>query len=475
VNADERRRWIEARLIDGAQALTANVTAYEALLRGVPVARDRLDAEMLTAIGEPLEGEPIELSEELALRVLVAKRRSDRSSVQPVQPEEPELELRVVTAEEFAAVDEPGAAALLGGENSAVLSEGGDVMVYGDGGVGKTSLAVDGACHLAAGDDWLEIQVDRHCRVLLIENEGPRAQFRRKLARKLEAWPGSPIGDRLLVLEEPWGQFSYADPVWRQRLAEVVRAREVDVAIVGPLTASGMDLPGTLQDCRAFLSLVDKVRDLSGRPFANVLIHHENRGGKVSGAWEGAGDTLLHVQQQGRGKLRLYFQKARWSSEHHGTTLQLVWAEGEGFALAEGEPARPERVWDDIADFVLAHGGCSWNDVDGDVVGDATYKRRRRDAMLGEGVLINVGRGQTFELWHRDDPARPTLDTVTALADERGHNAPALNTGDVPGSRTALPRCPRKGNAASNAVGSQSPGDPESSDAAEGGREEEAP
>jgi hypothetical protein len=345
---------------------------------------------------------------------------------------------RVVTLEKFAAVQESGAAAILGTVDNALISEDADVMTYGDGGVGKTSLMLDLGFHLAAGDDWLGIPVPRPLRVLLIENEGPRPPFRRKLKRKLGAWVGSLLGDRLLVLEEPWGQFSFADPRWRQLLAETIREREVDVVIVGPLTASGMDLPGTLQECREFLGLVADVRAASGRSFACLLVHHENRGGRVSGAWEGAGDTLLHVQQQGRGHVRLYVQKARWSSEQHGTTLQLTWATGEGFELAEGEPPRPERVWGDIETFVLEYGGCAWNEVDAAVPGQRGYLTRRRDQMLADGTIINAGTTRRFELWHRDDPARRTLD---ASGSEAGTAAepPDSDPGGEPDLRAGSP------------------------------------
>jgi len=332
-----------------------------------------------------------------------ADEREFPALVEPAKP----LELEIVSAEEFASIDESGAGAFVGTPDEALIPEGGDAMFYGDGGAGKTTLAIDLACHLAAGDEWVGIEVGRSVRVLLIENEGPRPRFRRKVKRKLAEWSGSPIDGRLLVLEKPWGKFSYADPGWRQLLAEYVREHQIDVVIVGPLTASGMEAAGTLQETRAFIELVDQVRELAERRFANVLVHHENRGGKVSGAWEGTGDTLVHVQQPTRGRVRLDFRKVRWSSELHGTTLQLVWAEGEGFALAEAEPARPERVWDDIAEFVLDHGGCGWNEVDRAVSGEATYKRRRRDAMLDDGLLVNTGRGQAFELWHRDDPEQP--------------------------------------------------------------------
>ncbi len=95
------------------------------------------------------------------------------------------------TIEEFAAHDEPGADPLLGGPDDVVVPENGDVMCYGDGGAGKTTLMVDLACHLAAGDAWLGIPVARKLRVLLIENEGPRPLYRSKLRRKLAAWEGS--------------------------------------------------------------------------------------------------------------------------------------------------------------------------------------------------------------------------------------------------------------------------------------------
>jgi hypothetical protein len=152
----------------------------------------------------------------------------------------------IVTAEDFAAVDEPGAAALLGSEDNAVITEDSDVMLFGDGGSGKTTMGLDISCHFAAGDDWIAITVAKSARVLLIENEGPRPRFRRKVKRKLEAWSGSELDGRLHVLEDPWGGFSYADPTWRQTLADVVRELEIDVVIVGPLTASGMEAAGTL-------------------------------------------------------------------------------------------------------------------------------------------------------------------------------------------------------------------------------------
>ena len=53
----------------------------------------------------------------------------------------------------------------------------------------------------------------------------------------------------------------------------------------------------------------------------------------MSGAWEGSGDTLLHVQKAGDGDTVVVVQKAWWSSECHGRVLKLAWTDGEGFAV----------------------------------------------------------------------------------------------------------------------------------------------
>lgn len=319
-------------------------------------------------------------------------------------------QLRVVTITEFVDVDEPGASALLGADgDSALIPEGGDVMTYGDGGAGKTTLMIDLACHLAAGDPWLGIPVGRPVSVLLIENEGPRPQFRKKLKRKLDAWAGSAIDDRIRVLAEPWGVVSLADELDRQVLAEQIEAFEVDVVMIGPLTRIGMDGPGTLQEVRDFMRYVGELRRLSGRAVAVILIHHENKGGQVSGAWEGAGDTLLHIQGQGHGRTRLFIQKARWSSSHHGTSLHLTWADGDGFEVAEPE-RDDDTVADEILEYVRQHGGTNWAKVDDNVDGKAQRKRQIRDRLLAGQRLVNIGSDSRTKLWHAEDPSRPGWD-----------------------------------------------------------------
>src|SRR4051812_27766982 len=86
--------------------------------------------------------------------------------------------LRFVSLDEFVAVDEAGAEPLVGEAGNVVIPTGGDVIFFGDGGSGKTTLQLDLAFHLAAGDDWCGFPIPAPVRVGIVENEGPRPLFR---------------------------------------------------------------------------------------------------------------------------------------------------------------------------------------------------------------------------------------------------------------------------------------------------------
>jgi putative DNA primase/helicase len=331
---------------------------------------------------------------------------------------------------------------VLGDADNAVIPEDGDVMLYGDGGAGKTTLAIDLACHLAAGESWLGIKIPQPRRVLLIENEGPRSRFRRKLRRKLDAWSGSALSGRVSVLENPWAQFTLAEESWREFLASHVRDHEVDVVVVGPLVSAGMETAGTLQDVRAFLELVADVRRRAGLRLVVVLIHHENKGGKVSGAWEGAGDTLVHVQAQGHGRLRLHWQKTRWASDFHATTLQLLWADGDGFQIEERDELDDETLAGQILAFIGDNPGTAWSKVEKATPGVNRQRRMTiRDGLFAASWIVNVRRKKgeperaldhveeatPAHLFLADDPA------ISHLLPEPGavgeHSAPARGEG----------------------------------------------
>lgn len=252
--------------------------------------------------------------------------------------------MSIVTAEEFAAVDEPGEEPIVGQGDEVLIAVDSDVMVYGDGGAAKTTLTIDLGFHMASAREWLGYPIPRAVNVMVIENEGQRAMFRKKIKRKLAAWDGPDIGGRLKIEEAPWGRFTFATAEWRAGLAQAIKESEIDVLIIGPLSRIGMNAAGTLQEVRAFMEYVADVRAQIGRPLTVILVHHENKGGTVSGAWEGAGDTLLHNEKRGNGSTDVHIQKARHASESHDTTLHLAWTPGDGFRLKDERDVHAEML-----------------------------------------------------------------------------------------------------------------------------------
>ena len=184
---------------------------------------------------------------------------------------------------------------------SALIPEGGDVMVYGDGGAGKTTL------------------VDR-----------PRLppRRRRRLARDPRPAPGAGAADRergaaaavpreaaaqarrlerlaarrprCVVLEEPWARLSFADDADREALADAIRELEVDVVIVGPVTRSGMNEAGTLAGGpRLHGARRRRPRPLRPPRRRSCSSTTRTRAARSPAPGKASGDTLLHVQGQG--------------------------------------------------------------------------------------------------------------------------------------------------------------------------------
>ena len=137
------------------------------------------------------------------------------------------------------------------------------------------------------------------------------------------------------MLSEPWGILTFRDATHREAFADLLT--DVDQVIAGPLSGLGTAGGGTLDEVREFTDLMRAVRELASSPIAFLLVHHENKAGSISGAWEGTTDTTIHVQAVGHGRVRVFWQKARWCSALHKTTTQLLWADGDTFSLEERE------------------------------------------------------------------------------------------------------------------------------------------
>jgi hypothetical protein len=337
----------------------------------------------------------------------IAKRTARWQPPGPGGDDEPPPQLRVVPLGDFATVDEASAEPLLGDGHDTVLSAGGAFVFYGAGGAGKTTLEVDLVFHLAAGIPWLGLPIPRPCRVLVIENEGPRGKFRVKLREKRAAWAGPPIDDRILVLEEPWALFTFAQETHRDALRDLIEKHEIDVVAAGPVQRLGMQGGGTPDEVGAFMLNIELARGRLERPVALLLNHHENKAGAVVGAWEGVPDTLAHAQPQGNGATRLFWQKVRWGSTIHGKAWKLLWRDGEGFEVDD----TPELTDDDIGEAMLTaareNPGASWNKVETHVKDNAERKRQVRDLLLESGALVNRGHGQTSPCTRRATPFFP--------------------------------------------------------------------
>jgi hypothetical protein len=347
-------------------------------------------------------------------------------------------------------------------DGSTVIAADGLGITYGDGGAGKTTLWMDGAMHFAAGDPWLGglLIPARPLKVGWIENEGPQEEFRRKLERKLAAWGDRLPPDSFHVLKAPWGALNLTLTEHREGIAAAIRTLDLDILFLGPLNDLGMVGGGTPDEVRNFHTCLKDVQKLADRLVSLMVLHHENTAGRISGAWAGKPDLLVHVTAQGNGKTRVLWQKAKWSSSLHNTSSQLHWAEHEGFELADAEPNRPERTWAGIEEYVLKNGGTAWGPVMDAVSGKGDYLAKRRDQMLADGLIINVGKGQRFVLWHRDDPARPALDLTVSLEGKGWEkvDSPPGDAGPVP---TFSPFPPLKGKGEREKVGTASPGAPE--------------
>jgi AAA domain len=243
--------------------------------------------------------------------------------------------------------------------------------------------------HLALGLPWLGLAVPRPLRIVIIENEGPRGPFRRKLRRKLAAWNGLPWADGVRVLEEPWGEFTFGDDTIRSRLARRCAEFGADMLVIGPLVTVGAEGGGTPEEVARFEGLVADFRAEVGRSILVWIAHHENKAGDVSGAWERLPDTLMHTRIEGR-TTKLHWRKARWSSCLHDQHWTLKWKEpGEGFERHE-EPERDVRA--EI--LALYEGSPGWRTVS-DVASkhnDGGIGRRRGEVERELEALVEEGR-----------------------------------------------------------------------------------
>lgn len=265
---------------------------------------------------------------------------------------------RSLPVEEFAAVDVEIADPLIGGSDTRLLPAASTLVFYGEGGSGKTTLTIDLAFHLAAGVDWLGFEIAQPVRVMLLENEGPIDEYRLKIQRKLASWDGPNLGGRLRIHDEPWGRVDLRKDIAIEGLAGEIALHEIDVLIAGPVRRLGLEGGGTPAETVAYMQLLDRVRAAADRPLAIGNVHHENKGGDISGAFEAEFDTVVHVKADGRDRTQIVFRKSRWSSKIHRSRMTLAWViASEGFGVLESDLDGPSPA---VARSVEEAGALEW-------------------------------------------------------------------------------------------------------------------
>jgi AAA domain len=261
---------------------------------------------------------------------------------------------------------------LIGTEDDNLQPALGLTLTVAKGGKGKTTLGIEKVLHLASGVEWLGFEVPRPVNVLIIENEGPREPFRRKLERRLEHWPHELKG-HIYIYDESWGSASLKDPRFVERLRAEIERLEIYLVFADPLDSLGMDGEGSPSETRA---MVDRFKaaglfDLC----AWDLVHHSRKESvsdaidEASGAWGGRPDTMLGLEKLPGNKARLHFRKVRWG-KRDGFTYRLDFdPETEAFTF-EGEGTSEVRdLIAEIQDYLSSRGPSTAKEVAAPVEG----------------------------------------------------------------------------------------------------------
>lgn len=233
-----------------------------------------------------------------------------------------------IPMDEWIATEDEESVPLLGTEGDAIVPVGGLVFLAGNPGVGKTTLALDLVFHLASGLPWLEVATARPLRILIIENEGPPTQFKKKLRAKRETWKAEIPGDVHVHLLR-WGAFSFAHGEDRLRLGDYLAAERIDLVVADPLGTLGTIGAGSPEDTLAFVRHLKEMGLGTSRTF--LFLHHFRKETAaeeltaLSGSWGPHLDTLLVLKATGRAdEARLSFAKLRWAEPRPALILGLV-------------------------------------------------------------------------------------------------------------------------------------------------------
>lgn len=326
--------------------------------------------------------------------------------------------------------DEAEFAALPRGEFlvDGILPVGGNAMVYGQNGSGKTFLALDLGCSVASGRPWHGRAVKQGL-VVYVTAEG-RGGF----ASRLAAWRDRHPTDCGPMLIHP-AALSLLVGTNADRLVDAMEARlpllgdELPLLLI--FDTLHRCIPGADENGSDTVSLVlatlDRIRQ--SFPLATViLVHHPTKAGlspRGSGAWADDLDAVLCVEREkGSMSLRLTCEKQRDAEPFEPLTLELephagslVLADAAGYSVRDrrhlsAAERRALQVLDDLAPESVSWS--RWQSV-AELAPSSLSRHRRRLLDLGLVCIVGAGRRTTYQLTGEGIAALSTPVTSTEL------------------------------------------------------------
>lgn len=178
------------------------------------------------------------------------------------------------------------------------LPEGGNVMVFGPRGIGKTFLQLALAVSLTTGIDLLKWKIQKPVGVLYLDGEMQLDELRERATALMDIPPQAPLEflTSQLVYQRCGGKdLVLTSGVMRQQIIKILDARpDIRVLILDNISClfSGIN-EDSKQDWEPINAWLIRLRH---RGLATVLVHHSGKGGQQRGT-SGREDSLDTVIQ----------------------------------------------------------------------------------------------------------------------------------------------------------------------------------